>query len=483
MFCTKCGSKLPDGSVFCDQCGTMITEAQQQAGTPLPEQDQNINGGYQQTVSPTQNVNGGYQQMVPPTQPYNNGYQQNKTGTPGPKISNKIIGIGVAAVALIAVIILIVMNIKPRIKLNDYLTVSFDGYNTRGTATVSFDMESFREDYNKKIKYKGTMDDDVRRALKNGSTFCDLLFEECIDGELDKVNMLSSGETVTYTWLCNEELATSIYGVKLVYEDITFQVSDLTPVIEVDPFENVTVEYAGMAPYGYVTNINNNSNNEYLKNMYYYSNADGGLKNGDEVTIVASPNYDENYYLQEYGVAFTRLECTYTVEGLGSYVSSLEEISDDMISSMKTQAEDTLRAHAANRWDKEEILEGMEYLGCYLLTPKARDEYGSKNELVLVYKVSGSDNLTEYGVYDKFNYYYTTSFKDIVLLADGTLSVNLTDYTTPSDRFTREVKYGERSYEYRTYYYYGYETFETMFNKVVTTKIDRYNYETNVTQK
>ena len=23
MFCTKCGSKIPDGSSFCDQCGAM----------------------------------------------------------------------------------------------------------------------------------------------------------------------------------------------------------------------------------------------------------------------------------------------------------------------------------------------------------------------------------------------------------------------------------------------------------------------------
>lgn len=469
MFCTKCGSKLPDGSVFCDQCGTMIAEAQQQAGG--------------QQVSQQQNASNAYQQMVPPTQPYNNGYQQNMAGAPGKKISNKMIGIGIAVVAVIAIAILIVTSIKPRIKLNDYMTVSFEGYNTRGIARVSFDMESFEKDYDKKIKYKGTMDDEVRRALKNGSTFCDLMYEECISGSLDKNNMLSTGDTVTYAWICDEELATSKYGVKLVYEDMVFQVSDLTPVIEVDPFEDVVVEYAGMAPYGYVSNIVNNSKNEYLKNMYYYCNDKEGLSNGDEVTVTASPDYNEDYYLEQYGVVFTKLESQFTVDGLGSYVRSLEEVTDDTLASMKSQAEDVLRAYVAKNWAEEELMEGMEYLGSYLLTPKTKDNYGSYNQLVLVYKIAASDNLAEYGIYDKFNYYYTTTFENIIVLPDGTVSVDLTKYTTPSDQFNRSVKYGERSYEYRTYYYRGYESFDTMFNKVVTTKIDRYNYETNVTQK
>jgi hypothetical protein len=150
---------------------------------------------------------------------------------------------------------------------------------------------------------------------------------------------------------------------------------------------------------------------------------------------------------------------------------------------MKSQAEDTLTAYAANYWDSRESLDDMEYLGAYLLTLKSNDYSGDKNQVVLVFKVTGSDNITDYDIYNQYTYYYTTAFSNIIMYPDGTVSVDLSRYSTPSDSFSRRVEYGERSWDYYTFYYNGYETFETMFNKAVTSKVEKYNYVSSVTQK
>jgi hypothetical protein len=400
------------------------------------------------------------------------------------KAPSKNVMIAVAAVVVVAIIAIIaIKSIKPKINLNDYVTVEFDGYDTRGTAEVSFDKEAFTAAYAKKIKFNGVLSESDRYDLKNGGSYCDLLLEYCVDGDLDEDSRLSNGDTVTLVWDCDDEKALSEYGVKLSHDDTTFEVSGLKSVKEVDPFEDLTIEYAGIAPNGYVNKITNNSTNEYIKDAYYYSNAGSNLSNGDEITVSVSLSWSEDYYLENYGVVFTSMEKTYTVDGIGSYVSSLDDIPNDVINSMKSQAEDTLTAYAANHWDSRESLDDMEYLGAYLLTLKSNDYSGDKNQVVLVFKVTGSDNITDYDIYNQYTYYYTTAFSNIIMYPDGTVSVDLSRYSTPSDSFSRRVEYGERSWDYYTFYYNGYETFETMFNKAVTSKVEKYNYVSSVTQK
>ena len=451
MFCTKCGSKIPDGSSFCDQCGAM------QENTPP--------------------------QMVPPAQPYNDGYQQNVSGqAAGPKVSGKVIAV-IAVVAVIAIAaVVFVKNIKPTVYMKDYLSISFEGYDTRGQARITFDTDAFAAKYEDQIKYKGVMDSDMRRYLMNGGSLCEAMLDECVDGSLDKDTMLSNGDQVTFTWDIDTELAETKYNVKLLGEDQTITVTGLTSVVEVDPFENIEIQYSGISPYGSVSDIINHSDNKYLDNVYYYTDTSGYLSNGDEVKIIAECYDSENYMLEQYGVAFSRMENTYTVDGLGSYVTELEQISDDALNSMKKQSEDVLKAYVANRWAEEESLQGMEYLGSYLLTPKTQDTR-PENQLILVYKVTAKDSLPEYGISDTFDYYYTTAFEKLIAMPDGTVSVDLTDYSTSYDQFQRKVYYGTNSYQYNSYYYNGYETFDTMLNKNVTSKIDQYNYVSNVTQK
>lgn len=442
MFCTKCGNMIPDGSVFCDECGAKMEMTPPQPASQIPPQ-------------------------ASPVQPAVK------------KPSNKVIALCAVAAVIVVAVIMLMKNVKPTIELNDYLQVTFDGYNTRGVAEVSFDMDSFKAAYESKIEYEGIRNDNVLSFLKNGGSYSEYLYDECISGSLNQDDMLSTGDTVTYTWDCNDALAELNYNVKLSYEDIEITVEDLKPVTEVDPFEDIEIQYYGIAPYASVESIKNNSSKEYLKDLYYYCDSTGYLDNGDEITVKVD-GYSEETFLNNYGVVFTKLESTCDVEGLGSYVSSLDDLSSDVMEVMQQQAIDVMHAFSANQWAQENVLGDMEYLGSYLLLPKVKSEYGEQNQLILVYQITVKEVLPEYGIDQEFNYYYTTTFYDLIALPDGEVSVDLTSYSTTSDQFTRKLIYGEDYFDYKNYYYKGYETLETLVNKEVTAKIDRFSYESNV---
>ena len=77
MFCTNCGSQMPDNAAFCTNCGAKLNENVQpaepvteEATTGMPVQEQPL---YQQ---PEPEQTGAYQQAEPYQQSYQQSYQQ-----------------------------------------------------------------------------------------------------------------------------------------------------------------------------------------------------------------------------------------------------------------------------------------------------------------------------------------------------------------------------------------------------------------------
>ena len=70
---------------------------------------------------------------------------------------------GVTAVVFI-IIVLLLCNHKTTVKPEDYVSVSFTGYNTVGHAEVIFDYSLFNKDYGKKIKLNKKA---IKEYLKN----------------------------------------------------------------------------------------------------------------------------------------------------------------------------------------------------------------------------------------------------------------------------------------------------------------------------
>lgn len=441
MFCENCGAKFASDAKFCEKCGQMLK---------LDESNH------------SENLN----------------VIENKNITKLKKISKKKVSIiGIVCVVIISAL-LVVINKKTSINMSEYVKVEFSGYDTIGTAKVKIDYDALEKDYADKLKYYGK--DKLEASFMEPY---EIFAEKCISGNLDKMENLKNGDIVVYKWTCDEKVAKEDFKVKLKVDDLKFTVSGLEEVKEMDPFENIDLTYSGISPIGSVK-VNKKAKNNIMDELYFDVEPSDGLSNGDKVVVSISDGWwddIQSYYLEEFGVKFTLTSKEYTVDGLGSYITSLAQIPKDSFDKMKMQSEDTLKAYAAQSWDEHESLDEMTYIGSYLLTPKnAKEIYGYNNEVYLVYKVQASDNFDEADIHDNFTYYYYVAFQDIIVLPDGTCSIDLSSYKTPSDSFTRKVVFGTSSWDYYNFYYYGYETLDTLFNKCITAKIDEYNYEANV---
>ena len=73
----------------------------------------------------------------------------------------------------------------------------------------------------------------------------------------------------------------------------------------------------------------------------------------------------------------------YTVEGLPTYITKIEDIPEDM------------------------------------MTKKKGDAWGSNTRIYLVYNIGAMEKNEDMGVENHFNYYYMVGFEDLIKLPDG----------------------------------------------------------------
>lgn len=416
MICPNCKKDVPDHSAFCPECGKQLEEPNNSVAQIQPQKTTNL----------------------------------------GKKPI--IIIIGVLVVFLI--IFIASKVIKPTINLGEYISVTFMGYDTVGEAVVEFDTEKFQD------KYKGKLPSDFS--------------DEYINYSLDKSYDLSNGDTVTLTWDCDDETALSRYGYKLNHEDTAFSVSGLTEIGTFDPFDGIDVVFEGISSEGTAA-LTGSPTSAAAQELDYSLDIDDSLANGDTVTVSAT-NYGSDpthYCIENYGLKPSSFTKTYTVEGLAEYVTSLSEITDESMAQMQQQAMDVLNAYVANSWNEDEVFQGATYMGAYLLTTKNTDSYRDNNCIYLVYNVkvehSYEYNDTTYHNIDEL--YWYVAYKDLVVDADGTITVDVLAYDTPSNHVNF---YPDPDRQYWYWWYYGYSTLEELFDDTVTTNLAEYNYEDGI---
>ena len=237
--------------------------------------------------------------------------------------------------------------------------------------------------------------------------------------------------------------------------------------------------FEGIAPNG-TAKVNSSNNGGFYYNLDKSSN----LSNGD--TVKVSVNADSSYYLNQ-GMIITQTEKEYTVDGLSSYALKIDDIPDDIQEKMKKQAEDSIRADCSD-WYEGNSLQSVEFIGYYFLTPKDGFSTYTHNDVYCVYKNTAKikgyevDSKPEKDEEEKEfeeSYYTYCHFSDIVILEDGTGSVNLSNANISYE--SAKSKYGRLSWgSVSAYSYHGYNDLDTMFNECVTSKIAQYNYESTV---
>ena len=379
--------------------------------------------------------------------------------------------IAVIAVVVVAIVALVVVkNQKKKVNINDYISVEYNGYETAGTAYVDFDETGFSEAVikaqGKKLKNVKSLDDLDWSDLTDlmGSSNWDLIDSITFDVKPD--SDLSNGDVVTVTASWNEDYEKKA-GVKILSKEQKFTVEGLEEVKEVDPFEDIEVTFSGTPPYVY-PNWTNNSDDDYLRYLWFNFEDYDSLDVGDTVTLTVDES-EENALAN--GYKFTQTSKEYIVSGVDSYVTSAADISADNLDSMKNEATDVLDAYFANN-NSYIGNSGFSYEGSYYLVAKNSDTWGDTNVLYLVFSttVTSAENAFEPTVV-----YFPVKYTNIMALSDGSQSFNT---------YGDIEGYTDLEYDDGWYNVEGYTDVAQMFNDLVVTQKVDYTYEVtdNLTQ-
>lgn len=506
MFCPNCGTQVSDDATFCPNCGQKMAapaSAPSAAGTA---------GSAAAGSAPADNTAAGHAPETAKAGPAFTAGKAAAAGKPGKKFNVKILAVIAAAVLAVILLLTLAGGRTTKVKVNKYTSIAYEGYETVGKAKVEFDTDAFVRDYKDKLKLN---EKNLRSIVKNEwggdlttaelKEMTDLVrqqlggdqFVENFANELAKSctitpnTGLSNGDEVALEWSLDfdeedTKLLKDVFGCTLDYKDFSEKVKGLEEIGTFDPFENVSISFSGISPDGRAQ-IDSTPTEGPASDLSFSIEKSSGLRNGDVVKVTASRYYDDvaEYFAENYGQVPDPLEKEYTVEGLGEFVSTAEAIPDDMLEKMKKEADDAFHASVARDWNSDTTtLKSFDYIGNYMLTKKD-GAYGDHNMIYLVYKVTANTKYTnEEDVFDQdIEYYYFTKFSDVMLLEDGTCTVDLSRYNTPRDNFTIDSGISNGWWGTQQWYFYGYQDKDTMFSKVVTSVLDSYTYEDNVTEE
>lgn len=495
MRCRVCGSNNEDGSKFCWNCGNKLTEQSETRSSSVNQPGIQQNSGdvqHNQVGTPPKQVRMPQRQVPPGGFDWENGKKmaeerlqkgkniadgcvgqlkrvaENQTITDKlKKISKKTWGIIGACVALVLVLLIVIALHKPTVNLNDYLKVTYGGYDGGGVAYTEIDWNSMKEDFENKISYKRGM------AQTGGMTPIDIIMEYTnanIEGKNEK---LSNGDKVSYTWKVDKDAIAKLIKCKIKYSDGSKKVSGLKEMELFDPFKNLKVTFSGVEPNG---EADIEYNGDMLSEYDFTCDKTSGLKNGDKIKI--SLTEDAGYYVDQYNKAPSVLEKEYKVKNLGKYLSKIKEVDTDGMNSARAKAQKSI-SDMVDYWSEDVTLDKVSYAGDYLQVAKDSDDY-TKNYYGVIYQINAHIQ-PDGGQRKDVVSYYSMKFENVIVGGDGKCEIDLDEYDVPYDDFSVEVTSGDLSSG--SYSFDGYQTLEELKKNYVDEVADEFNCEWDVSGK
>lgn len=495
MRCRVCGSNNEDGSKFCWNCGNKLTEQSETRSSSVNQPGIQQNSGdvqHNQVGTPPKQVRMPQRQVPPGGFDWENGKKmaeerlqkgkniadgcvgqlkrvaENQTITDKlKKISKKTWGIIGACVALVLVLLIVIALHKPTVNLNDYLKVTYGGYDGGGVAYTEIDWNSMKEDFENKISYKRGM------AQTGGMTPIDIIMEYTnanIEGKNEK---LSNGDKVSYTWKVDKDAIAKLIKCKIKYSDGSKKVSGLKEMELFDPFKNLKVTFSGVEPNG---EADIEYNGDMLSEYDFTCDKTSGLKNGDKIKI--SLTEDAGDYVDQYNKAPSVLEKEYKVKNLGKYLSKIKEVDTDGMNSARAKAQKSI-SDMVDYWYEDVTLDKVSYAGDYLQVAKDSDDY-TKNYYGVIYQINAHIQ-PDGGQRKDVVSYYSMKFENVIVGGDGKCEIDLDEYDVPYDDFSVEVTSGDLSSG--SYSFDGYQTLEELKKNYVDEVADEFDCEWDVSGK
>ena len=401
-FCPNCGSPVESGDIYCASCGTVI---------PLigeTEQDRIDIGQISKADS--------RMQVSAPS-----------IGKLIDKVKSipvfALAGAGLAIVLLVGGI-LFVSNSAKTIDLDKYLSIETSGYEGYGTAEVKLDWEAMEKDHGSSMIF-------TEEAKKEAGGFLFLTtpmdyIKDCVKVELDPVNNLSNGDTVTYKWAVKDELSKYL-KCKFKYEDGEYIVSGLDAVGSFDVFSDIDIEFSGVSPYG-EAKINYTGSELSVYDFECYPTDD--LKNGDKIQVtLKDPNM--TYFANQFGKVPESTAKEYTVSGLDEYIKSLEDINDEDKNRLKDEAVNAVKSYIQSYEDDTAFSDEPEYMGYIVGLCKSEPvwDWENYNNLYFIYKASVTSSDSTIG-----DLYLPVQFANVFKIQNGSIDSIIPNEVTSYDK-------------------------------------------------
>lgn len=417
MFCEKCGTQNADDAKFCENCGNplsaVVTESpiteENPAGTEnvpetensadtLSQENNNLQASVEEVVQPT--VQNGFDTTVQPdVAAAGNPALAQKKKAPVKLIAGLCAGAVALIVAIIA-IVLVVVNSKPTINLNDYIKVKTDGYEGYGSASISIDWDAIDEEYGSKLKFTGDAKDKYGDLLDLAEPIDALKSNIKVEFNSDsKTTELKNGDKVKYKITVNKD-AQKFVKCKLEYKNSEYTVSGLKAVETFDAFEGVTVEFSGRSGSGYADfNFDGAKLGRYDFNISQIYD----LKNGDVITVELY-NKQAQDYIDNYGMVPEAFEKEFKVEGLEEIITSSSAITSEGLEQLKKEAEAAIKKTLDIQLDSSVSYDGLQYEG-YI--------FASNDSSNVVYVIYSADVSSEDNKFNTKKVYYPVCIKDV----------------------------------------------------------------------
>lgn len=294
------------------------------------------------------------------------------------------------ALLTIILLCLALSGCKQSVEINSYIICDLQGYNTQGILTAKINYDALAQDF------IGTESDSIS-DLKEYSEYTRkrILLEEAISCSCANGNGLSNGDTVNISINTDDEKLKEL-GLKVKNSNVQFTVSGLEEITLLDGFKDLQVNYVGCAPFAEIEIINN-AYDDFLQGITFSADKSDNLSNGDKITITASYSAE---LVDEYGCALITDSKEYIVDGLDSYLTSIDDLDEDAWNKITSEAGDCLESFiAANRnnpcseisntvdfYPDKMTFKNQEVVRTYLLTSKSYSPERPKNEIVLFYR-------------------------------------------------------------------------------------------------
>lgn len=445
MKCQYCGTENADDAKFCAACGKPVT-------------------GQEEAADETKNA-------AEVTEEPETGVEvQKKTNSGNRKTKLMIILICVAAVIIFFAGFMIV-RARKTIDLDKYVSFETTGYEGSGDVYAQIDWQKIEKKYGSRLSLTKEFKEQYGDGADSVSPVDVLQSFVSVDVKSD--GNLSNKDKVEYEWNINKEYSKYV-KCRLKYKDGSYKVKGLEKVQSFDAFKDLDVKFNGTEPYGYVTWDYTGSD---LTADDFRCDADASLQNGDKIKIYLDKSKSDEYSA-DFGKVPEKWEKEYTVKGLNYYITKSSELDDDTLKEMQDQAEKEYHDHMDQYWGDYESLESLTYMGDYLLSSKDKDS----NILYLVYHVKVRDTYSNGSEsYDQVNdVYWYISYEDILSDGEGNITVDVSDYRTPSNEFKIRTDVKDQSMTDMLWKYYGYQTLDDLYKDVVTANESDYNHDDNV---